>query len=379
MKVLFVDQFGKTTGQATLALSELIHENSDIEMEAYISALSEIRADYQYSIKINKGFYGAYEGNILHKVLCYLRSLAQLYKHIRKNKYDIVHLQWFSIPWIEWMYVRLLKKQCKVVITIHDIIPFDIKLKPITRFCYSKLYSGADYLVVHTEQGKELFNKNYKVNTPIKVSTQAFYRKSDYSIIDKKLAKKHFGITDDRIVILYFGTIRKSKGLNVLIRAFHDAYAQNKKIYLLAAGAFQKVDQDEYYRLVEDNLKDDNATVHFKFVPLEEEKWYFNAADMLCLPYLEISQSGIANLGLMYELPMIATNIGEMSKVIRNNVNGLLVEANSVEALSTAILEMSKSSEKRQEFSRMSKEIGEKEFSLEIKANDIESVMRKDA
>lgn len=62
MKVLFVDQFGKTTGRDTLALAELINKNPDIDMEVYLSDTTEIPSDRNYTLKLQRDFHGAYEG-----------------------------------------------------------------------------------------------------------------------------------------------------------------------------------------------------------------------------------------------------------------------------------------------------------------------------
>ena len=112
--------------------------------------------------------------------------------------------------------------------------------------------------------------------------------------------------------------------MDILIKAIHRAHEKCEKVYLLAAGAFHKVNENEYRQLVLEQLRDDFSCVKFGFVPQEEEQWYFSAADVLCLPYLEVTQSGVAQLGLMYDLPIIATDVGEMSDVCRDGENGII-------------------------------------------------------
>lgn len=375
MKVLFVDQFGKTTGRDTLALAELLNQNQDIEMQVYLSDNTEIPTQKRYSVNIQKGFHGAYEGSFVHKALCYLKALIELKQYIIVTKPDIVHLQWFSLPWLEWIYVNGIKKKSKLIITVHDVIPFDNR--PFEMQCLNKIYSRADMLVMHTESSKKLFNKTYSAMTPISVVTQGFCLKRDYTKIDSILAKKHFGIPDDAVVFLYYGTIRPSKGLDILIKAIHSAHDENKKIYLLAAGAFHKVNEEEYKNLVKNELKSEYSTINFGFVPQDEEKWYFSAADVVCLPYLEVTQSGVAQLGLMYDLPIIATMIGEMNDVCRNNVNGLLVKPGNVKDLTAAIIRLAADDAFRKKASYESKVLGETEFSLQIKADKIAEAYRK--
>lgn len=375
MKVLLVDQFGKTTGRDTLALAELINKYKDVDMTVYLSDNTEIPSDRQYTVKIKKGFHGAYEGSFLNKAINYLKALKELKEEINKENYDIVHLQWFSLPWIEWIYVRGIVKKHKLIVTVHDVIPFDNR--PMEMACLDKVYSKANALIMHTKTGKRLFRKTFKAKTPIAIVGQGFCLKSDYDRIDNIVAKKHFGIPEDAVVFLYYGTIRPSKGLDILIKAIHQAHERNKQVYLLAAGAFHKVNEEEYRSLVREQLDDTFALVNFGFVPQEEEQWYFSAADTVVLPYLEVTQSGVAQLGLMYELPIIATDIGEMADVCRDGENGILVEPKNQPMLINAIISMASNNEERNQKSLKSRKLAETDFSLKIKAQKINSVYNK--
>lgn len=374
MKVLLVDQFGKTTGDITLALAELINQDSSIETEVYISDNTQIQDDRHYTIKIIKGFHDTYVGSLVNKAKNYLKGLKELKSYIDANDFDIIHLQWFSLPWIEWMYVAELAKMHKVVITVHDVVPFDNR--PLEIKALDKIYSYANHLLVHTESAKNKFLEMYNATTQISVVSQSFYLKSNYKRVDNKVAKNHFNIPDDCVVFLYYGTIRPSKGLDILIKAISEAHKKNNKIYLLAAGAFHKVKEEDYVNLVKQYLSQKFSTVNFGFVPQEEEQWYFSAADVLCLPYLEITQSAVAQLGLMYELPIIATDIGEMSDVCRNNINGLLIEEQNIDALANAIINISGDENFRNNASMESKKLGEREFSLITKSENVISVYK---
>lgn len=367
MKVLIVDQLAKTVGKDTLALSNLINRQEGIEVTAYVSSDININDRSRYSCGIVYGFNDVYRGNIVHKVVAYIKSLAELKRYINDVKPDIVHLQWFSLPWIEWLFVAEISKTSKVFITVHDVIPFD--KRPFEMLFLNKIYSRADHLFIHTEYGRDLFKETYSVITPISVIKQCFCQKKDYIRIDNNEAKKHFNIPSNATVFLYFGTIRKSKGFDTLVRAIYSAHLKNKKVYLLAGGAIHNVNLKEYQKLVDRLLDGSFSQISFEFVPQEKEKWYFSAADVLCLPYTEVTQSGVAQLGLMYELPIIATNIGAMSEVVRQDENGILVDPNNTEVLTDAILKLCDNKSVLQRYSEKSKYLGETDFSLESKAD----------
>lgn len=373
MKVLFVDQFGKTTGRDTLALANLI-DDEKTQMTVYLSDTTEVPVDKQYRIQIQKGFHGAYEGNAINKVKNYLIALSELKKYIQRNCFDIVHLQWFSLPWIEWIYVRSLKKYAKVVITVHDVIPFDNR--PLEMQSLDRIYDSADHLLVHTEKVKEEFTKNYKAKTPISVITQGFCYKPDYVKVSKQIAREKLGIPKDSVVFLYYGTIRPSKGLDSLMMAVAKAKTRNNKVYLLAAGAFHKVDEAFYTSLANTIVKE-GSKVDFGFLPFEMEKYYFSAADVLVLPYTEGTQSGVAQLGLMYDLPLIASDIFCMDEVAKSEKNALRFKAGNVEELAECLCILAEDSDKRDRFSIESQHLGETAFSLENKAQKVKTVYRK--
>lgn len=374
MKVLYVDQFGKTAGRDSIAQCKYIQNNWGVDITVYLSDNTEIPVDTK-NLKIVKGFQGAYEGSAINKAKNYLKALKELKQYIKKEKFDIVHLQWFSLPWIEWMYVRSLRKYSKVVITVHDVIPFN--KRPFEMKCLDLIYNAADQLLLHTESSKKQFHEHYKTKTPIKIITQGFCLKSDYIKLDGKKAKAHFGIPENTVVFLFYGTIRASKGLDYLIQAIGNASKKNKRIVLLAGGAFQKQKPETYQNLLKESLDTSNYFVDFNFIPMEEEQWYFSAADVICLPYLEITQSGVAQVGLMYELPMIASDIGEMSQVTRAGVNGELVQPRNIPELEQAILKLASNPSLREEYSKGSKKLAEKVFSVEIKGQKVLSTYKE--
>ncbi len=363
MKVLIVDQFGKTSGRDTLALANLV-DCDDIRMTVYLSDTTEI-PDKNYSVCIQKGFHGAYEGNAINKVKCYLKALKELKQYIRENHFDIVHLQWFSLPWIEWIYVKSLKKYAKVVITVHDVIPFD--KRPLEMKSLDRIYNYADHLLVHTGRVRKEFKKNYKASTPISVITQSFCYKPDYVRVDKAEAREKLGVPSDAVVFLYYGTIRPSKGLDTLMEAIAKVQKRNKKVYLLAAGAFHKVDK-EMYKLLAERVEKAGSKVDFGFLPFEMVKYYFSAADVLVLPYKEGTQSGVAQIGLMYELPFIASDIYCMDDIAIEGRNALRFKAGDCEELMRCISKFAENEAVRISFSSESKVIGELDFSLENKS-----------
>ena len=96
--------------------------------------------------------------------------------------------------------------------------------------------------------------------------------------------------------------------------------------------------------------------------------YYFSAADILCVPYREIYQSGIAQFGLIYDMPIIGSDLKRMSDMVQQGINGETFENENIEALTEAIITLSIDKQKMEKYSVGSKIISERDFSVEERA-----------
>lgn len=364
MKVLIVEQLGKNNWEYVYSAAKYMANECDIT--CYMSDTTpKIAQNNLYNIEY--GFHGAYEGNIINKTINYIKSLMELRKFIKQNHFDVIHFEWFSLPWLEWIYIRMLKKYSKIVITVNDVIPF--KIRPLEMLCLKWIYKAADCILLHTTDTLELFNKTFKTSCEKYVITPAFRDKADYKKVDKFLAREYLGIPRDKDVVLYFGTVRQSKGLDLLIKAFPKALKNNPNLFLLGAGAFHSVNERYYQDLVDNYLNSSNSKILFKHIPDNDVKYYFSAADILCVPYREIYQSGIAQFGLIYDLPIVGSNLRRMADMIKNGINGDVFENENIDELASKIGILSLDKERMAKYARGSREISLTNFSVEERAN----------
>ena len=152
--------------------------------------------------------------------------------------------------------------------------------------------------------------------------------------VAKGAAKERLNIRDER-VILFFGYIRSYKGLHTLI----DAMKEVKKflrVKLLVVGEFYD-DEEKYRWHISDAQVRDVVDVISDYVPNERVGEYFSAADVVVLPYLSATQSGIAQIAYNFDKPVIATKVGGLAEVVAEGVSGLLVPPNDPHSLAAAI------------------------------------------
>jgi glycosyltransferase involved in cell wall biosynthesis len=138
-------------------------------------------------------------------------------------------------------------------------------------------------------------------------------------------------------VILFFGFVRRYKGLKYLIDAMAIVRQTLPNARLLVVGEFWE-DERPYLEQVRQLGLQDVVTFYSGYVPNDQMATYFSASDVVALPYLEATQSGIAQLAIGFERPMIGTSVGGMADVIHHGENGLLVSPGDAQAVAEAIV-----------------------------------------
>ena len=148
--------------------------------------------------------------------------------------------------------------------------------------------------------------------------------------ISKHTARKKLGINIEDKVILFFGFIRKYKGLDILLNAMKllNQNSSNQKIKLLIAGEFYE-DEKNYTALLNDPLINDNLIIHTEFISDSMVKYYLCAADCVVQPYRNATQSGVTPLAYHFEIPMIVTNVGGLPSLVPDKKVGLVAESNA--------------------------------------------------
>ena len=150
------------------------------------------------------------------------------------------------------------------------------------------------------------------------------------SIISKEEARNHLHINQTEFIFLFFGFIRKYKGVDLLLEAFAKlkrSQLQTKDYKLLIAGEFYE-DRKSYDELIEKLGIKDDLILKTEFIADREVKYYLCAADAVVQPYRNATQSGVTPLAYHFEVPMIVTNVGGLPANVPHGKSGLVCEPN---------------------------------------------------
>ena len=150
--------------------------------------------------------------------------------------------------------------------------------------------------------------------------------------IDKAKAREYLNINPNENIILFFGFIRKYKGLDLLLEAMSILKNQNANSKfqipkLLVAGEFYD-DKKFYDELISKLNIADELILRTDFITDSEVKYYISAADFIIQPYRNATQSGVTPLAYHFEKPMLVTNVGGLPDLVPDDKVGLVCEPN---------------------------------------------------
>jgi len=250
------------------------------------------------------------------KVLIYYLRLV---RYVAGAKARIIHVLWnnkFQIfdRTALMVYYRLLGKE--VVLTAHNVNAGrrDSADSWLNRFTLRVQYRLASHIFVHTEKMKQELVGEYKVrDNSITVIPFGINNTVRITNLAPTEAKRILGIRSEEKTILFFGNIGPYKGLDILVTAFQSMAAKGDGYRLIIAGK-ARGGCDDYLKRIQAAINQDphaaQVIQRIGYVRDEDVEMYFKAADVLALPYREVSQSGVLFLGYSFGLPVVAADVG---------------------------------------------------------------------
>ncbi|MEP6794760.1 MAG: glycosyltransferase [Saprospiraceae bacterium] len=144
-------------------------------------------------------------------------------------------------------------------------------------------------------------------------------------IVPKDIAREKLNIEKGIPVVLFFGFIRKYKGLDLLFETISDERIRKAGIKLLVAGEFYE-DEKSYQEQIDKLDIRKQLILRTAFIPDNEVQYYISAADAVIQPYRNATQSGVTPLAYHFEKPMIVTNVGGLPSLVPHEKVGLVAE-----------------------------------------------------
>lgn len=267
------------------------------------------------------------------------RHIFQLKKILKEEQPEVVHNHLWNPGSCRYSFSAINKKTTKIVSTEHD--PFPLKnLKNSLKKGYLK---KTDHTIMVSEPNKEMWIKLYpfiKNKTSVVhngIDIQAFEKHLiHFSTQDKtKIRTKHFKANSDNFVILTVAALHPRKGLDTLIKSFTKTGEAFPKAKLIITG--EGPQRPTLEKLIK-KLSLDNKVVLTG--QQENIPYLMKSADMFVLPSDKEAFGLVLLEAMTTGLPIIASNVGGIPDIIKNNKNGILVNPGNADELSEKMIKL---------------------------------------
>lgn len=245
---------------------------------------------------------------------------------LRKEQADLILVRY----WLPIMgpclgsILRFVRKHTKVVCIADNIIPHEKRPGdiPFTRYFLKSCHA---FVTLSDKVMHDL--RRFTSKPAIKVAHPLYDNFGP--LVPTATARQHLHLPQAQPLLLFFGFIRKYKGLDLLLEAMYLLKQQyghtNAMPRLLVAGEFYS-DETTYQEQIDRLNIRDVLILKTDFIPDHEVKYYLCAADVVVQPYKHATQSGVTPLAYHFECPMIVTNVGALAELVPHEQVGLVTE-----------------------------------------------------
>jgi len=249
-------------------------------------------------------------------------------KQIQKENADLIFIHY----WLPFFgpalgkIGRIIKKnsKTKVVAICHNLIPHEPKPGDIT---FTKYFSKiCDSFIAMSDSVIKDINQICPTKPTIQ-SPHPLYDNFGDSV-DRNKACEELGLAPQNKYILFFGLVRKYKGLDLLLKSF--ALLQDTSIKLIVAGEFYD-NPESYNSIIKEYSLENRVIIINEFIAQSKVCLYFSCAEIVAQTYLSATQSGITQIAYHFNKPMLVTNVGGLSEIIPHNKVGYVCEKNEQE------------------------------------------------
>lgn len=249
---------------------------------------------------------------------------------IKQQQPDIVIFKYwipFMAPCFGTIARRIRKnKHTKVIVVVDNIIPHEKRIGDDVLNNY--FVKSVDGFVAMSQSVLDDLNtfdsKKPKILSPHPLYDNFGPAKSREEAIEVLNLDTSFNY------MLFFGIIRKYKGLDILLKAFADKRLNDGSLKLIVAGEFYE-DDTVYRELIQKHQLESSVVLATKFIPDEEVVNYFCAADIIVQPYKHATQSGVTQIAYHFEKPMLVTDVGGLKEIVPHNKVGYVTQPNEKE------------------------------------------------
>lgn len=265
---------------------------------------------------------------------------TRVMRRIARMRPHIVHVQWAMVPPVDAVAFGAIRASgARLVYTAHDIRPRYGTLRRVL-LSTRRLYRLADHLIVHTRAAQQQLSRLSGVpSTHISVVPQGNAIDRSDSGVPQIAARRWLGVPSAAPVALFFGIVKRYKGLDTLLLAMRDVLRVLPNARLIIAG---RPDGSfaPYQQLIDELGIGTQVISRLSYIEQTDVGRYFAAADVVVLPYRESDNSAVLVQAYSLGRPVIVSPVDGLAEVVDHGVSGFVVPAHGPEALADALVQV---------------------------------------
>jgi len=355
-KVYHLEANGKTnTGEYVNKVLEAtkLHSNPGIDIKVFTS--NESFYSPQSVLPVFREYGSA--SNKFSKLYYYLTGFLKIFFHLRKDdNLSVLHLHWLKFSVVDFFILSLIQSftDTKIIFTVHNVLPHENN--GMDKFFYPLIYKKVDVFTFHSKSSHD------KLLNELNIKVVNFDLIPHYGY---EVGGVPFQTVENSL--LFFGTIRDYKGLDVLLAAcikLSKELKWNLNIY-----GKPEINLDALKAYVGRNNLSDRIQWNTGWIEEEKIDEIFLSHDIVVLPYKEIDNSGLLHLAMSYGKPIIASRLGSLMDLIHDGENGILFEAKNSNDLARCISKLLKDKELKTKLGNNARKLMETDHSIERVGN----------
>ena len=274
------------------------------------------------------------------RALKYYGQWFRLADHLREEKYHVVQFGDFRFP-TDFVPLALMRQRGRITAAVcHNVQRF-VRGAGFrsSNLSYQAIYRQLDPIFVHYKTNAARFSANFpRSSKSVRViahGNQEIFRELRGPA--KDLHARH-GLAPNDQVVLFFGTLSREKGIDLLIEGFLPAALRHPGARLVIAGEpMPGFSVDHHLAMARGFALGDRVRIVPGYVEIEDVASWMELATVIVFPYRDLYPSTTVHLAQTFGVPIIATRVGAMSEVIEDGETGLLVPPDDPDALGDAI------------------------------------------
>ena len=314
-----------------------------------------------------------------------ISAWIRLTRTVSELKPDIVQFSKIHFPFEAIFLAQMRRGGMTLTQVCHEFELREKQRGPFSAFsvrAYANIYRNFSAIFFHARENCEKFLSLYPFvqnnrTHIIPHGNSGWLLKHFPQTHDWEALHRWYSLQPGQPVVLFFGLLAPSKGIQDLVEAFALIRQSSDAKLLIAGYPTKHFDMKELRGQIEAAGLAEHIVLDTRYIPLEEVGALMGLATVAVYPYRSSTQSGALQVAYTFGRPVVATNVGGLPEAVEPEKSGFLVPENSPSELAEAILKLVDNPELAKTMGEYARYLSETRFSWRSVARQIVQVYKQ--